>query len=125
MASPPSDDGGSATTPGAFTVATEPNSYNSGNNFDYEDKHEDKVYDPSTKPSLAQYLYLLILNNLCLQVSVETSFLPSSAPSVACNHSMLQSSRDLISVSTVSLPKHVMAFLSNPPAHSIAVLLDK
>jgi hypothetical protein len=69
-APPPSDNGGFGTAPGAFTSMIEPNRYNPGNNFDYKGKHEGKVYDPSTKPSLATYLYLPIPSNLCLQVSV-------------------------------------------------------
>jgi hypothetical protein len=35
--------GGSAGMPGAFTAATEPNSYNLGDDFDYEGKYEGKV----------------------------------------------------------------------------------
>jgi hypothetical protein len=73
------------------------------------------IVDPSSKPSSATYLYLPIPDNLCSQVSVETS----------CNHLMLQSSSNPISVWTVSLPKHDMALLNNPPTHSIAILLDK
>ncbi len=66
IALPSLDNGGSGTAPGAFNVTTEPDSNNLDNNFDYEGKHEGKVYDPSTKPSLATYLYLPILDNLCL-----------------------------------------------------------
>ncbi len=93
---------GSGTAPGAFTVTTDPNSYNLGDDFDYEGKLEGKVYNPSSKHSQATYLYLPIPNNLCMQVSVETSSLPLSPPSVAFNHLMLQSSCDPISVWTIS-----------------------
>jgi hypothetical protein len=39
----PSGSGGLGLAPGAFTVATEPESYDSGNDFEYEGKHKGKL----------------------------------------------------------------------------------
>ncbi len=41
---PPAKNGGSAGMPGAFTAALEPNSYDSGDEFNCKDKYEGKVY---------------------------------------------------------------------------------
>jgi hypothetical protein len=43
--------GGSASTPGAFTAATEPDTYDSGNEFDYKGKYEGKVYQANSAKS--------------------------------------------------------------------------
>ncbi len=55
-APPPSENSGSGTAPESFTVATDPYSYHSGDNFDYKGKLKSKVYDLGSKPSLATYL---------------------------------------------------------------------
>jgi hypothetical protein len=85
----PSDSGGSGSAPGAFTVAMDPESYNSGNDFEYEGKHKGKLYVPSPKPKLARYLYLHIPHHLCSLVSLDqhnTAFSTSLPPtSLATN----------------------------------------
>ncbi len=125
----PSDSGGSNLALGAFTVATVADSYNSGSDFEYEGKHKGKLYVPSSKPNLARSLYLPIPPNLCTRVSFAQDNKASLSPphsNIACNHSTLQSLRDPVGLRTIKLPKHVMALLKNPPAHSIAIpsLLD-
>ncbi len=109
---------------GAFTVATEADSYDSGSDFEYEGKHEGKFYVPTSKPNLAPFLYSSIPHNLCLRVSVaqdDTAFPSSPHSNIACNHSTPQSSPNLVGDCTIKLPKHVMALLQNPPAHLIAI----
>jgi hypothetical protein len=52
----PSNSGGSTLAPGAFTVATAADSYDSGTDFEYECKDEGKLYVPSPKLNLARFL---------------------------------------------------------------------
>jgi hypothetical protein len=52
----PSDSGGLTLAPGAFTVATVADSYDSGTDFEYEGKDEGKLYVPSPKLNLARFL---------------------------------------------------------------------
>ncbi len=48
-------DGGSAGTPGAFTAATEADSYDSGKEFDYKGKYEGSVYNGKPKSNVSVY----------------------------------------------------------------------
>jgi hypothetical protein len=61
----PSDSGGLTLAPGAFTVATVADSYDSGTDFEYEGKDEGKLYVPSPTPNLARFLYSPIPPDLC------------------------------------------------------------
>ncbi len=120
----PSDSGGLGSAPGAFMVTMVADSYDSGDDFVYEGKHKGKPYVPSSKPNSARFLYSPIPHNLCLRVSVaqdDVAFPSSPHFNIACNHSTLQSSHNPLGVCTIKLPKHVMALLQNPPAHSIAI----
>jgi hypothetical protein len=116
----PSNYSGLGSTPGAFTVATEPESYNSSNNFEYKGKHEGKAYNASTKPNLATYLYLPVPAVLCLQVSIAQDN-NTAPPPTTRNHSTNALPHNPVKVLTIPLPKHVMALLQDPPAHSIAM----
>ncbi len=62
----PSEGSSLGSAPWAFTVVTELESYDSWDNFDYKGKYEGKVYDASTKPNLATYLYPLVPAFSCL-----------------------------------------------------------
>ena len=48
-------DGGSAGMPGVFTAATEADSYNSGEEFDYKGKYEGSVYNGEHKVNVSVY----------------------------------------------------------------------
>ena len=105
----PASDGGSTTTPGAFTAATEQESYDSGEEFDYEGKYEGSVYsNVNSKPNVSDYP----------QASHATAEPISPAPHSSCRRST--SLTNTQGVSTVRLPKLVLALLDNPPAHSTA-----
>jgi hypothetical protein len=120
----PSNSGGSNLVPGAFTVATVADSYNSGTDFEYEGKDKGKLYVPSSKLNSARFLYLPIPPDLCSRISFTQDDKASPSPPhpiTTCNHSTPQSSHDPVGICTIKLPKHVMALLQNPPAHSIAI----
>ncbi len=103
--------GGSTSTPGAFTAATEPDSYDSGEEFDYKGKYEGSVYSSTrvnSKNNVSNYP----------RASHATAELISPEPLSSCRRST--SLTDPTGVRTVTLPKLVLALLDNPPAHSTA-----
>ncbi len=51
----PSADGGSAGTPGAFMAATKAESYDSGEEFDYEGKYKRLVYSGKSRSNVSVY----------------------------------------------------------------------
>ncbi len=103
--------------PGAFTGGTEPNSYNSGDEFDYEGKYEGKVYSNSnSKSNVPVY-------PCTSQASVDISSPDLPPVTTSCRRST--SSIDPKGVHTVQLPKLVIALLNNPPAHSMAFMSNK
>ncbi len=109
---PPAKNGGSTETPGAFTATTEPDSYESGGNFDYEGKYEGKVYSSgNSKSNVPVY-------PCASHASVNISSPDLPLVTTSCRHST--SSIDPMGVRTVQLPKLVIALLNNPLAHSIA-----
>ncbi len=99
---------------------TEPESYYSGDNFDCNGKYEGKVYNSSTKPNLATYLYPPVPAFLCLQVSIAQDGNTAPPPTMR-NHSTNALPRNSVVIFTISLPKHAMMLLQDPPAHSIAM----
>ncbi len=115
-----SDSSGLGSTPGSITVATDLLNYNLGDNFDYKGKYKGKVYDASTNPNPATYLYLLVPAFLCLQVSTAQDGNTALPPTMR-NLSTNILPRNPMGVLTISLPKHVMVLLQDPPAHSIAM----
>jgi hypothetical protein len=108
----PAKNGGSTGMPGAFTAATEHDSYESGNDFDYEGKYEGKVYSSANSKSNVP-VYPCASH---ASVNISSPDLPPVTTS--CRRSM--SSIDPTGVRTVRLPKLVIALLNNPLAHSIA-----
>jgi hypothetical protein len=99
--------GGLASIPGACTTSTEEEMYNSGDEFSYDGKYEGVLFDPS-------------LNN-----KKTTSAYPTATHSCSCRTTEIQPSANSIcpypsGFKTVSLPKHIMALLDKPPAHSIS-----
>jgi hypothetical protein len=123
---PAPTDGGSTATPGAFTAATEPDSYDSGEEFDYEDKYEGSVYSGKSKTNVSIYP----------RASHATAELLGPASESSCSTELLgpasQSScrrttspMDPKGIRTVQLPKLVLALLDNPPAHSTSVVPAK
>jgi hypothetical protein len=116
----PSDGSGLGSAPGAFMVATEPESYDSGDNFEYRGKYEGKVYNASTKPNSATYLYPPVPAFSCLGVSIGQDGNTAPPPTMH-NHSTNALPPDPGEVLTISLPKHIMVLLQDLPAHSIAM----
>ncbi len=109
--------GGSAGMPGAFTAATEPNSYDSGDNFDYKGKYEGKVYsNGNSKSNVPVY-------PCAFHASVDISSPDFPPVTTSCHCSM--SPINPKGVCTVQLPKLVIALLNNPPMHSIAFVSNK
>ncbi len=107
-----SGDGGLAGTPGAFTAATEADSYDSGEEFDYESKYEGSMYSGKSKANVSIYPY-------ASHATAEPLDIPSE-PTPDCRRTT--SSIDPQGVCTTPLPKHVLALLQNPPAHSTALV---
>ena len=107
-----SGDGGSAGTPGAFTAATEADSYDSGKDFDYEGKYEGSVYDGKPKSNVSVYPNASHATAEPLDTSSEST----------TNCRRTTSSIDPRGVRTTPLPKHVLALLRNPPAHSTTLV---
>jgi hypothetical protein len=70
---PPGDNGGSGMALAEFTVATKPESYDSGDNFEYKGKNEGRVYVPTNKSNSSSYLCSPIPSQSCLQVSFDSS----------------------------------------------------
>ena len=95
-------------TPGAFTAATEPDTYDSGEEFDYEGKHEGSVYNGNSKSNVSIYP----------RASHATTDHLDPASHATCRwaSSVLRASR------TVHLPKLVLALLHDPPAHSTSII---
>jgi hypothetical protein len=119
---------GSASTPEAFTAATEPDSYHSGNEFNYEQKYEGKVYQAhSANPKSNISLYPSASHATAKDpVSDSTSAnnpdlgILSKPTSCLCCTSI-----DPKGIQTIKPPKHIIALLTNPPAHSMAFAVPK
>jgi hypothetical protein len=121
-ATPAIDSGGTPTTPGAFTAATEAMTYDSGDEFDYEGKYEGSFYSGKDKPTI--YPYPQASHATAESVGLRCHLPhPPSSTSVSCQHS--SSSLDPPGVRTVPLPKRVLSLLSNPPAPPIAFASTK
>ncbi len=120
--------GGSASTPGAFTAATELDTYNSGNEFNYEGKYKGKVYQANSAKSKSNVSIYPRASHTTTEdpVSHSTSTTDPGisilSPSTSCRHS---TSIDPKGVKTIQLPKLVLALLNNPPAHLTAFALLK
>jgi hypothetical protein len=108
-----SADGGSTGTPGAFTAATELDSYDSGEEFDYEGKYEGSVYTGKSNNNISGYL----------QASHVTAEPIVNVPQSGCRRTT--SPLDPAGVRTVQLPKLVVSLLLNPPAHSTSFTPEK
>ena len=108
-------DGGLAGTPGAFTAATEADCYNSGKEFDYEGNYEGSVYNGKPKSNVSVYP----------NASHATAEPLNTSPESTTNCCPTTSSIDPQGVRTTPLPKHVIALLQNPPAHSTALVPGK
>jgi hypothetical protein len=105
--------GGSASTPGAFMAATNPETYDSGDEYDYEGKYEGKLFKAnSANPKSNVSLYLNASH-----ASAGNPDLSTLSPPTSCRRS---TSIDPKGVKTIQLPKLVLALLANPPAQSTA-----
>ena len=106
--------GGSTSTPGAFTAATDLETYDSGDEYDYEGKYEGKVFSTvDNKPKSNISLYSRASHATAKDQA--SSFTSSTAIVPSCRRS---TSVDPKGVKTIQLPKLVLALLANPPAHS-------
>jgi hypothetical protein len=112
---PPSDDGGSTTISGACTASIEADTYELGDGFDYKGKYEGAFCAGSNKPSKNVSFYLFVPHS-CSYTSSEIASTTSQSFPIG-NHA--QMAVNPTGVTTISLPKYVMALLNNPPAHSI------
>jgi hypothetical protein len=96
-------------------VTTEPNSYNSDDDFDYKGKYEGKAYsNGNSKSNVPVY-------PCASHVSINISS-PDLPPITT---SCCRSTSHPKGVRTVQLPKLVIALFNNPPAHSIAFMSNK
>ncbi len=105
-------DGGLAGMHGAFTAATEADSYESGEEFDYVGKYEGSVYNGKSKSNVSIYPNASHATAEPLDTSTESM--------TNCCHTT--SPINPQGVRTTPLPKHVIALLQNPPAHSTALI---
>ena len=111
---------GSASVPGAFTASTENDSFDSGDEFDYEGKSDGAMYGTVDK-SNAGYAYLTPscctarvqpdVNSVAASVQAST---PSPCPFMGGT-----TYKDPQGVNTVYLPKTVLALLKNPPSQEL------
>ena len=104
-------DRGSAGIPGAFTAATEADSYHSGEEFDYEGKYEGSVYN-KPKSNVSVYPNASHATAEPLDTSSEST----------TNCCRTTSSVDPQGVQTIPLPNHIITLLRNPLAHSTALI---
>jgi hypothetical protein len=108
--------------PGAFTAATKAESYDSGDEFDYEGKYEGSVFSGKTKSNASLYPHA----SHAMAKTTEDTHPPANPPpaTTSCRH--FTSSIDPTGVRTVQLPtKRVITLLNNPPAHSIVFVSTK
>jgi hypothetical protein len=109
---------------GACTASTEAESYNSGKEFDYKGKYEGLLYAGESKPSKISSLYLPV-SPLCSHSLSKISYDdPPTQVSTTSNTSSSLVAGDPKGVTTICLPKNVMALLNNPPSHSIKTFSD-
>ena len=108
---------GSVGTPGAFTAAMEPNSYDSDDDLDYKGKYEGKVY------SNGNYKSNIPVYPCTSHASVNILSPDLPLITTSCRHST--SSINPKGVCTVQLPKLVITLLNTPPTHSIAFMSNK
>jgi hypothetical protein len=118
---PPSADGGSSCTPGAFTVVTKVESYDSKEDFNYKSKYEGSVYCGKSKSNVSIYPH-------ASHATAEPS--NNVSPPAISQLAMTSCRRSTSSINprglrTVQLPKLVIALLQNPPSHSTAFISDK
>ena len=128
----PESQPGSASVPGAFTASTENDSFDSGDEFDYEGKSDGAMYGTVDK-SNAGYAYL---TPSCCTASVQPEVNSIAAseqePDVNSMAASVQAStpspcpfmggttcKDPQGVNTVYLPKTVLALLKNPPSQEL------
>jgi hypothetical protein len=115
--------GGSVIIPGACMASTEAETYDSGDDFDYEGKYEGAFYVGSVKPSQPNSHYSLDPHS-CSYTSSEAicNTTPGDTPTICTNSSC--TAVDPKGVTTICLPKHIMALLNNPPVYSIRAFSD-
>ncbi len=123
-ASAPVPNSGSSSLAGARTARTEAESYDSGEEFNYEGKYEGSFYAGATKSSTNSSLYLPAFPS-CSHSSSELSSdvpppqaLASSTPSSSCV------ACDPKGVTTICLPANVIALLQDPQSNSIMQFAD-
>ena len=105
-------DGGLTGAPGAFTAATEADCCDSGEEFDYKGKYEGSVYNGNPKSNLSVYPNASHATAEPLNTSSESK----------TNCRRTTSSINPHGVRSTPLPKHVIALLRNPPAHSTVLV---
>ncbi len=133
---------GSGSVLGAFTASTEPETYNSGDEYDYKGKWDGAMYRPGPK-SNASAIYPESSPSCCHVCDNNSLKDPNLTPNMGGSHSSQNmggiqhrshaptfpsvscstshpTQLEPRGVRTVCLPKKVLALLSNPPAHSVA-----
>ncbi len=115
--------GGSASTPGAFMAATEPDTYDSGNEFNYKGKYKGKVYqanNANSKSNVSLYpraSHATTEDPVPNSTSADNPDLSILSPSTSCRRS---TSIHPKGVKTIQLPKLILPLLNSPPAHLTA-----
>ncbi len=120
----PASDGGSTNIAGTCTASTEAELYNSGEEFDYEGKYEGLFYAGCNKPSKNNSLYFPAAPSCSHTLSALFYDASPTIPSTICNARPAHVAVDPKGITTICLPKNIMALLNNPPAHSIKTFSD-
>ncbi len=114
---------GSAFIPGAFTAATDPETYDSGDKYDYKGKYKGKLFkanSANSKSNVSLYpsaSHATADDPISCSTSAGDPDLSTLSPPTSCRCS---TSIDPKGVKTIQLPKLVLALLANPPAQSTA-----
>ena len=112
---------GSASAPGAFSASTKHESYDSGDEFDYDGKADGVMYDTTGGKTNVSSAYS---TPSCRIASVESE---SDSTAASVQASTTPSPRSVMGgpprpdpqgVNTVYLPKPVLALLANPQSHA-------
>ncbi len=106
---------GSASTPGAFTAATDPETYDLGDEYNYKGKYKGKLFKANSANSKSTHA--TADNPISCSTSIGDPDLSTLSPPTSCRRS---TSTNPKGVKLIQLPKLVLALLANPPAQSTA-----
>ena len=122
---------GSALAPVNFSTSTEPESYDSGDEFDYEGKANGAMYDTRGKHNASSAYFAPSCRIVSVEpksgsaaASLQASTTTPSSVMEGSAHSMGGSTpwKDPPGVNMVYLPKTVLALLKNPPSQATVTL---